>query len=76
MSTKKVDGFEVKVLDGREITEGEFAKLSPDQQSKVKAKVNGPHHNALWARHRRNRRCLQHAFTLPWQMPRGKEVVT
>lgn len=47
--TSKVNGFEVRVYLGREITLGEFEKLSPEERQKVVVKTNGPHHNAKWA---------------------------
>ncbi len=47
----KVDGFQVLVLEGREITENQFAALSDEQKSKVQRKLNGPHHDSKWAQH-------------------------
>ncbi len=72
----RVDGFRVIVHDGREITQAEFDKLPPEQQDKAQVRTNGPHHNALWARHRRERRCLEHAFPLPRAPKKGQECVT
>ena len=53
MNTSKVDGFAVIVLQGREISEAAFAQLSGSEQAACKRKVNGPHHEAQWARHQR-----------------------
>ena len=46
----KVNGFDVIVLDGKEITETQYKNLSEHDRSRVKFKVNGPHHGAKWAR--------------------------
>lgn len=45
----RVNGFEVLVLDGREITQAQYNALDDVSRAKVRWKVNGPHHNAKWA---------------------------
>lgn len=45
-----IAGHSVIVRDGKEITNATFASLHPAQQAECQMKVNGPHHNAKWAK--------------------------
>jgi len=47
---EKCNGFPVLTLDGKEITQSAHDKLPEWEQAKVVRKINGPHHDAKWAR--------------------------
>lgn len=67
MNNSKVNGFAVIVHQGREITEAQYAALSVEDQNKCKKHINGPHHEAKWARHLKyNNRPLQEKFSQPF----------
>lgn len=46
------NGFHVNVLDGVEVSEKQVSEMSEDKRGRVKHVLNGPHHDARWARDR------------------------
>lgn len=44
---------EILVYEGKEITRAKMDELPDSEVTKVKKRLNGPHHNARWAIHQR-----------------------
>lgn len=59
------NGFAAPTLKGRELTQSQFDNLPDVEKNVVVHRINGPHHDAKWARALRERDTL--VMPLVWK---------